>query len=367
VSGLCIQQLTVGAFGGSGAVMSRPLRVQFPGAWFHVTARGNERRAIFRGDGDRRHWLELAAELPARFGLRLHGYVLMANHYHLMLEIGELGLSRAMQWLNLSYTQWFNRRHRRAGHLFQGRFQAILVEEEGWSLELSRYVHLNPVRIAALGLGKRARAERRAGLSPAASAPEVAARLQVLREYRWSSYRAYVGWEPPPPWLCVEVVRERASKGQQQARRAYRTYVEEAIREGLEESPWERVEAQLFLGGARLKAKVQKFVQGNVREQPARRALRRREFRAVIAAVSEIKGEAWEDYRDRYGDWGRDLALWLGRTQCGLPLRELGALAGGLDYATVSAATQRWSRRMAADKALTKVAARTVKLLNAKT
>jgi len=347
--------------------MSRPLRVQFPGAWFHVTARGNERRAIFRDDRDREHWLELTAEVPARFGLRLHAYALMPNHYHLMVEIGELGLSRAMQWLNLSYTQWFNRRHRRAGHLFQGRFGAILVEAAGWSLELSRYVHLNPVRIAALGLGKGARAQRRVGLAPAANPAEVAARLRVLREYHWSSYRAYVGWEPSPSWLCVEVVRERAGGARGEAQRAYRVYVEEAIRDGLEHSPWEAVQAQFFLGGAALKAMVQEFVRGERREESGGRELRRRDFREVIAAVSGVKGEAWEAYRDRYGDWGRDLALWLGRTQCGLPLRELGVAAGGIDYATVSAAASRWRRRMAADKGLQKLAARAVTLLNAKT
>lgn len=322
--------------------MSRPLRIEFPGAWFHVTARGNERRAIVRDDRDRQRWIGLLSELPGRFGLRVHGYVLMANHYHLILEIGELGLSRPMQWLNLSYTQWFNRRHRRVGHLFQGRFKAVLVEEGGWCLKLSRHVHLNPVRITALGLGKEARAEARMGLSAAVSAAQVAVRLRALREFRWGSYRAYVGRERPPPWLCVEVLQRRLARSRRGAQAAYRRYVEDAVRDGLKENPWEQVQGQLFLGGAGLKAKVQNFLRAPSREQASVRELRRRpEFSQVIAAVSQIKGETWGDFRDRYGDWGRDLALWLGRTQCGLPLRELGELAGGLDYATVSVASKR--------------------------
>ena len=174
----------------------------------------------------------------------------------------------------------------------------MLVEAEGWSLELSRYVHLNPVRVARLGLGKRERAEQRVGLSPAPSAAAVAARLQALREARWSSYGAYVGWVRPPAWLTVEVLRERAGGSRRGAAQAYRAYVEEAIREGIEESPWARVEAQLYLGGAALKARVQKLLRGAVREQPAARALRRRAFREVIAVVSQIKGEAWSDFRE---------------------------------------------------------------------
>ena len=101
--------------------MARPLRIEKTGGWYHLTARGNERKPIFRDDADRRHFLALLAEMTARFRVRLHGYVLMENHSHLLLETPEWKLSRAMQWLNVSYRAWFNRRHGRAGHLFQGR------------------------------------------------------------------------------------------------------------------------------------------------------------------------------------------------------------------------------------------------------
>lgn len=150
------------------------------------------------------------------------------------------------------------------------------------------------------------------------------------------------------------------------AAQSYRRYVEEAICEGLMESPLEEVEAQLILGGVALRAQVRRLVGGKRRrEQPSARALGRRDFQEVVAAVSSLKGESWESFRDRHGDWGRDLALWLGRTHCGLKLRELAALAGGIDYATVSVATIRWRRRTATDKKLMRIQQRAAEMLNA--
>ncbi|MBA3570454.1 MAG: transposase [Pyrinomonadaceae bacterium] len=347
--------------------MARALRAEFPGAWYHVTARGNERRAIFRSDVDRGRLLQLLAECIARFGWRLHAYAFMSNHYHLMVETPGGGLSRAMQWLNVSYTVWFNRKHGRCGHLFQGRFKAFLVEAESWGLELSRYVHLNPVRVARLGLGKGHRAQSRAGQGDAAPRALIAVRREELRKFRWSSYRAYIGLDKAPPWLLVEEVRGQAGGARGKSVQAYRAYVEEALRDGLAESPLEKVEAQLVLGGAALLDKVRRVLgEDRRREQTGARTLRRREFGEVIAVVSALKAEPWESFRDRYGDWGRDLALWLGRTQCGLKLRELGEEAGGIDYATVSAATARWTKRAATDRQLRKWQNRALQILNAK-
>jgi REP element-mobilizing transposase RayT len=113
--------------------MARALRIQRPGGRYHATARGNDRKAIYREESDRTHFLELLGELTERFGLQVHPYVLMDNHLQLLLETPEANLSRAMQWLNVSYGVWFNRRHDRVGHLFQGRFKAVVVEDQaGW-------------------------------------------------------------------------------------------------------------------------------------------------------------------------------------------------------------------------------------------
>src|ERR1043165_1951802 len=133
--------------------MSRPLRIERAGGWDHLTARGNERRAVFRDDRDRAHFCELLGQMVSQCRVRLHAFVLMDNHYHLLVELSEPNLSRTGQWLNVSYSVWFNRRHRRSGHLFQGRFKSVLVDPTQWGVELSRYVHLNPVRTGRMGLG----------------------------------------------------------------------------------------------------------------------------------------------------------------------------------------------------------------------
>jgi putative transposase len=156
--------------------MARPLRIVRPGLWYHITARGIERRPIFRDDSDNRHFVELLAELVERFGVRIHAYALMGNHYHLLVELGQPNLSRAVQWLNLSHSVWFNRRHRRCGYLFQGRFKSVLVDPVAWGLPLSAYIHLNPVRVASLGLAKGDRQQARAGAGDPPTAELVAAR-----------------------------------------------------------------------------------------------------------------------------------------------------------------------------------------------
>ena len=214
--------------------MARPLRLEHPGGWYHLTARGNERRAIFRDDRDRAHFLELLEKMPGRFDLRVHCFVLMDNHYHLIVQLRQANLSRALQWLNLSYSAWFNRRHDRVGLLFQGRFQSVLFSAPASALELSRYVHLNPVRVGALGLGKRERSAQRAGTASAPDPRQVEERLERLRRYRWSSYRAYIGSAPTPEWLETGEVGRRHRDNQPDWREHYRKYVEGAIRQGLE-------------------------------------------------------------------------------------------------------------------------------------
>ena len=137
----------------SGA-MARALGILLAGGWYHVTSRGNRREAIFREDADRRRFLGLVAELAGRFGLEVHAFVLMDNHYHLVVRTPQPNLNQAMQWLNVSYSTRFNWAHRQCGHVFQGRYKAIVIETERGVVEVARYVHLNPVRVGRLKLGK---------------------------------------------------------------------------------------------------------------------------------------------------------------------------------------------------------------------
>jgi len=159
--------------------MSRPLRVTFSGAVYHVMARGNDRRSIFLDDDEFRHFLRLLAAAIKRFGLVCHIYCLMPNHYHLVIETPSGNLSEGIHWLNGSYAQWWNRRHQACGHVFQGRFKAQLVQQDRYLHTLSAYNHLNPPR---------------AGL------------VRTPEEWPWSSYRAYVGLAPTPEFLETRLI-----------------------------------------------------------------------------------------------------------------------------------------------------------------
>lgn len=198
--------------------MSRPLRIEYPGALYHLTSRGNARGDIFLDDLDREIFLELLGSVVEDFRWRIHSYCLMGNHYHLLADTPEANLSRGMRWLNGVYTQRFNRRHERVGHVFQGRFKAILVERDSYLLELARYIVLNPVR---------------AGLANAAGA------------WRWSSYRATAGERSAPRWLSVEGLLALFGDRQEVARDRYRRFVAAGV-EG--ESPWRDLRGQMLLG-----------------------------------------------------------------------------------------------------------------------
>jgi putative transposase len=198
--------------------MSRPLRIQYPGALYHITARGNAREAIYRSDGDRLAFLRLMAEVATRFCWRFLGYCLMGNHYHLIVETVEPTLARGMRQLNGEYTRCFNREYRRVGHLLQGRYTAILVERETHLLTLVRYVVLNPVR---------------AGLTPRADT------------WAWSSHRATAGIGAAPEWLAADEVLRLFAPNRVRARHEYARFVDEGMGAP---SIWGALRQQIYLG-----------------------------------------------------------------------------------------------------------------------
>ena len=230
--------------------MTRPIRVEYPGAVYHVTARGNERRRTFRDDEDRRLFLATLAEGVKQSGLRVHGYCLMPNHYHLLVETPRGNLSRAIGWLQTTYTIRFNHRHRRSGHLFQGRFKAQVVEADSYAMTLLRYVHLNPVRPREK------------------TAPVPAHCRRALEEYRWSSHRAYLGREAAPEWLCTQWLcffgRTRKEGGHQ-----YRRFVAEAFSRAVE-NPWEHLHFGLALGGEALVAHIREVIKAKPQQEELR-------------------------------------------------------------------------------------------------
>ena len=339
--------------------MARPLRVDIEDGWYHVTARGDHRQAIFSDERDHGHLVELLAEMRERFRVGVMAYVCMGNHYHVMVRTPEANLSRAIQWLNISYSVWFNKRHGETGHVFQGRFKSIVVEGEAWGLELSQYVHLNPVRIKALGQGKRERAADRAGVSRSPTAEEVKRRLETLRRYRWSSYRAYAGYAGKPAWLDMEEVLARAG-----GRAKYRETVEDRIRQGEAETPWEHVKLGIALGTVEFAKTIRDRLKSG-REMPEKRGLRKQvDFEDVVAVVERLTGERWPDFCERHGDKRRDLVLWVARRCTGLTLAELGRKAGGMDYAAVTMAVRRFLPACQRDKTLARLSEKVIKTID---
>ena len=207
--------------------MARPLRLEYEGAVYHVTSRGNAREVIYSGDGDRTKFLEILSGVVERYGFIIHAYCLMSNHYHLLVETPEGNLSRGMRQLNGVYTQWFNWSHKRVGHVLQGRYKAILVDKDEYLMELSRYLVLNPVRAGVV------------------SRPE---------EWRWSSYRCMIGLDREPEYLCTEWLLSEFSGDTKRARDRYKSFVEDGI--GEEKSPLQEAYGGWILGGKRFVKEV---------------------------------------------------------------------------------------------------------------
>ena len=265
--------------------MARALRIEFPGAVYHVTARGNERREIVRDDEDRERFLQLLGEAVLRFGWILTDYTLMTNHFHLVVETPRPNLSRGMQWLAGTYAAWFNRKHHRSGHLFGGRFHAFLVEKEAYYFELLRYVVLNPVRAKMV------------------ARPE---------EYRWSSYRAMAGFEAAPEWLNVTELAAFFGPGRE-GRDNFKAYVEDKLTS--EERLFDRVQRQIYLGTEAWIASMRAIVESKPRSDAHPRVQRevgRPSMTRVVDVVADELRVARSRLREGRGGMGRMLVAWLG-------------------------------------------------------
>jgi len=298
--------------------MVRPLRIEFSGALYHVISRGNEQRPIVRDDTDRRKRLDWLRRTVETYGWRLHAFVLMGNHEHLFVETPEANLSAGMQYLNGSYTSYFNRRHGRAGHLFQGRFRGHLVEQEGYFLEISRYIHLNPVR---------ARLVRR---------PE---------QFPWSSYAGYRQARRSLPWLTYGRVLGEFAQSEEAARRAYVRFVQAGMAEGLS-SPFSGAVGGLLVGSAKFVARIQGLLKG----RPADHALvdlKRLRARPTIERIVEVVcghfdcDPAQWSQGTRSDDAARALAAYLARRRCGYPATAVAEVLGYRGPSGVSHAVRR--------------------------
>jgi len=280
--------------------MARPLRLEFAGAVYHITARGDRQESIFDDDGDRFAFIELLAKEVSQQGWLLYAFCLMDNHYHLLLETPEPTLVQGMRRLNGVYTQAFNRRHGRVGHVLQGRYKAILVDKDSYLLELCRYVVLNPVRARTVG---------------------------SAADWPWSSYLATVGKMTSPHWLSVKSVLGMFSAERSQARRAYARFVAEGLDQP---SPWPQLKGQIFLGPQPFATRMETLLGGHMPKGISRRQLApgRPGADRVLRAVAKTHGIPRSAVLQRGSGKAFKHAVYLLRRQANLPLREVARISG---------------------------------------
>lgn len=307
--------------------MARPLRIEYEGAIYHVTARGNERSKIFFTKNDYRKFKEYLVEAQTKFGFLLHAYVLMTNHYHLIIETPEGNLGKIMHYLNGSYTTYINIKRKRSGHLFQGRYKAILVDKDSYLLELSRYLHLNPVR---------------------------ARMVEKPEEYLQSSYGSYItaGKEDI---IVIAMILGMLTGEKGTAKELYKTYVESALGEEIP-SPMEKVYGGMMLGRESfirdiLSRLASEQLDGT--EISHRKVLRTGAgVDEIVSALCEHYGVTLEEIAGNRRSQARNAGIYLLKKYTGATNADIGELFGSISYSAVAKISQNFSKQLAGDKEL---------------
>lgn len=310
--------------------MARPLRVEYPGAFYHVMNRGNAGENIFRSESDREKFLEYLGKAVKRFSIKLHTYCLMSNHYHLLVETPLPNLSMAIQWVNVSYATYFNRKRQRKGHLFQGRFKSILLEANEYLKHLSRYIHLNPVR---------------------------AKLVEHASQYRWSSYSAFLGKAKVPDWLETGWLLSQFGPKKSESVGNYRDFVEMVEVSELE-NPEKDLIGGFVLGSQDFVNWVKKSFlsdRSDEKEIPQLTRLKPliREETVVRAVVNEFGCDHESMLRKgKKKNIPRDVSIYLARDLTGGTCKMLGQFFGGISGAAVTVRYNQISKELQANPAL---------------
>jgi len=272
--------------------MARRPRVHFPGALHHVIARGNQKQNIFLEEKDFKTYLSYFSEYKAKYSFYLYAYALMRNHVHLLVEVEEFPLSRIMQVLQFRYTRYFNKRYRKVGHLFQGRYRAILCDKDQYLLELTRYIHLNPVRAGIV------------------EAPE---------KYLWTSHLIYLG-QGKSPLVDSAFVLRQFGRSRSQARRRYRQFIQEGLTE-VHQEKYYKVKDQRYLG-------EDEFVEGiegqKKSHEPVYWEIALEEIAWEVMQKMKIPADGlYSMTRDRLGAYGRGVVAYLARKLVGTRVKEI--------------------------------------------
>jgi REP element-mobilizing transposase RayT len=297
--------------------MARPLRIEYKGAFYHITARGNEKKAIFKDDRDRKKFLSLLEISHHRYNALICAYCLMNNHYHIILETPLGNLSTILHHINAGYTNYYNRRHNRVGHLFQGRYKAILVDKDAYILELSRYIHLNPVR------------------SGIVRKPE---------EYIWSSYKFYIDKVKVASYLNKEMILSYSGKD---AEDKYRKFVEEGLKKKIK-NPFKKVVSSTILG----EDKFIEWVRDNfIKSRKKIRDLPTYNFLIRKPTLEEIDKKVSKIIKDKKK--GRKISLYIMHKFSGAKLKDIGKLFN-ISESGVTQNTKRFEKDLNKDRGLRK-------------
>lgn len=297
--------------------MARPLRIEFEGAVYHVTARGNERRKIFFTKRDYERFKEYITDAKEKYHFLLHGYVLMTNHYHLLIETPQKNLSKIMHHINSSYTTYTNVKRKRSGHLFQGRFKSIVVDKDSYLLELSRYLHLNPVRAKV---------------------------VEKPEDYPFSSYAAYISTHGEE-LVTRSTILEMFNPKESEARKRYRAFVENALGEEAE-SPMKKVYGGMILGGESfIKDILRKIEEGELEKEAVsyRKALRAPfGVEEILSEVCKHYGISKEEVTSAGQGEVRKMCVYLMKKLTVATTREIGDQLGNMSYAATAKMYQRF-------------------------
>lgn len=299
--------------------MARPLRIEYVGAFYHVFNRGLERRTIFADARDYRSFLSLLEDIHGQYNIRIYSYCLMPNHYHLYLETPDGNLSRAMRHLDGVYTQRFNKRNKRVGPLLQGRYKSVLVEKENYSLEISRYIHLNPVR---------------------------AKMVENPHGWEWSSYNLFMGKHKKAEWLDIDWILSQFSKKMTQARKLFEKFTLEGLKEAweLDKQTWKG----MILGSENFIQWVRtELVKG--KEDPEIPDTRKIRKKLSVEEVEERVREITHEPSLR-----KKLLMYGLKRYAGLPLNEIGQRVGGIKYTAVSMGMKRLEEAVKREKEISK-------------
>ncbi len=304
--------------------MGRTIRIEYPGALYHVTSRGNERKKIYYDEYDYLKFLSILNDYYERFGILIYCFVLMGNHYHLIMETPYGELQKIMHGINSAYTGHFNRRHQRIGHLFQGRYQALLVDKDSYLLQLSRYIHLNPVR---------------AGI------------VEKPEDFRWSSYQGFMGKERKEKWVNYDAVLSLLSNNEENARQLYLKYVHEMPAQKIE-SPLKDTYAQLVLGGEEFIEKIENIIEGKIPLSDSSYHMIIPE--EIVNKVAEVMDTEVISIVSLAGkdNPGRKVAIYLMKRFTSLSNNEIGKIFEGMNPSTVSQVYSRFRKELSGNEKL---------------